>query len=265
MSVTYLTSFNKKLYDATAKHCIKSFSKHQTNPLIATYEGEIDNLYFGDNPTTYVDMSNNGDLLNWQRDNSDIIPKELGGNFICKCNYDKKFPQKGHVKGCLAGGMKRRAVHWLRKPISWKLVADKMEEGYLVWVDCDSIFLRNIPDQMIEEYAKDYDICYHWGNFRRQKGMGIESGFVIFNLNNNGKYIINKIHHYMTSGKFRDEKKWDDGGLLGILVDRFEKNLKQRDLTPRCPHINPITIGPFNQYYYHDKGVHWRKHNVNID
>ena len=185
--VLYVTSFSKKLYEATGKGIIDSFSLYQTeSDILITYEGDID--LPDDARFIKHDLGTNTFLSNWIEENRDIIPIEYGGDI-----------PSSQIKGL----WNRRASLWFRKIVALR-EALRFKDDYkaIVFCDCDCLFLKKIPNSLILKTFKrkdenknlrnsvsakssaplDNDFFYHKGPHRD----AIESGFMGFNLEKNG-------------------------------------------------------------------------------
>ena len=271
----YISSFNKKLYDATAKAMLNSFYKYNPeSKFIVYYEDDelLDDLKSHKNVVESVNIGESKFLLDWLENNKDIIPKELGGAFSCDCDTSQQKTDwqqfmGGHKNLCPAGGFRRRASQWFRKVASWKEACDELKYGQFVWIDCDTILKKHLSDWVIDQALLRCPIRFHYGILRRslkeQRGAltGIESGIVMFDLDNGGEKVIKYIEDQFVSGKFRDQPRWDDAWLLTIAAEHFKWQIKG-DLHPKSMTNNPMDDGPLSEYLDHFKGSHWREHDV---
>ena len=288
-NIKFFTSFNWKLFSATGREMLYSFKSNQQGMIYVYVENDQDKYLWDIEPhDKYLVLRDAGfydlhgtyggghfflnDLINR---NQDIIPKEFGGDFTCDCKPHKKFPHQGHIKDCPAGGMRRRAVHWWKKIDVWlrmfEEIKEQNEEGstsnytkYIVWVDCDTSFKKQITVEKLDELCGGQPLAYHYGKSRDHHTMGIETGIVVFNMEKMDQLreIIHRLTEVMLDGSFRQQKRWDDAWMLTVVCEEMGL-LNQCDIHPKCNHNNPMKDGPFSKYIDHFKGLHWREHKVN--
>ena len=168
---------------------------------------------------------------------------------------------KKHRPGCCAGGMRRRAAHWFRKITSWKLASEKYNQ--FVWIDCDCVFLKTLPEDIVKKLMNNHPVRFHHGRLRSRVGTGIETGLVLWNVKQKGKEVIDNICEKMLDGSFRKQKRWDDAWMLTVVAQEMGL-LGSGDLVPNTTAADPIRVaGPLCKYMTHKKGIHWKKYGVN--
>ena len=103
--ILYVTTFNRTLYKACAKHLIKSFLAHVEGDLLVCYE---EDPAIPDDPRIMpVNIERDPFLLQWLEDNKDIIPIAYGGE-----NKKLKF------KIVSIDQFRYRASKWFRKIVA---------------------------------------------------------------------------------------------------------------------------------------------------
>ena len=244
--ILYVTSFNKKLYEATGKNMIESFVKWKVEgDLLITFEDSLDLEIPKHRKFLFHNLDQDPFLKNWLDQNKDIIPTHLGGSF------DGKF----------ANVFNTRAASWFRKIVAIRASLDK---GYdkIIFVDSDSVFKMMITENYVEEVLEGNSMFYHLGKLRRKNDMGIESGFIGWDLNNGGREYLNLVINSFDSGEFRKYTRWDDGYVFRMIVEE-NPQIKTKDLTKDLEStIEVVPNGPFKNFVTHHKGVHWRQHGV---
>ncbi len=259
-NITYITSMNKQLYEATGRTCLESWAKHAWgSQLDIYYEGDhdfLEEIYSG-NPWSdcglYLDIMKSGILTNWLDANKDIIPKALGGEFVCKCPYNKKAPHEGHRKGCPAGGMRRRASQWHRKFVSVYAASMLSASDVIVWMDTDIVFKKPLPEQFIIDQLGEHDMLYHMGPTRRRAKVGTETGFWVFKAHSE---IISEMQGRFASGEFRKYERWDEAWMLWEVLKDGKHNARDVVKKP-TPTGHVVAHGSFAPYIKHNKGTHW--------
>jgi len=267
-SILYVTTFNRKLWDASGRAMVQSFFDTNTwGDLMIGWEGdrslydevsELINLMqvkYTQRTTQETFLVNVGAsqlLKEWTETNKDIIPPEYGGECTtwgneCKEKWGTNF--------------NRQAARWFRKFVVLDSAREHIEYNMIVFVDCDTIFVKELPDDLIEDALEDMDMFYHCGDNRRRRDTGMESGFMGWkrdDLTLTYHVLDAAIDMYM-DGSYRDLKRWDDSYVLRHLC---ETGLyRTRDVVK--PHIEQagahvIIHGPFAPYVQHDKGKHQR-------
>ena len=260
--ILYATSFNQRLYEATGRAFLEQFKRFQPdNHLLVTTE---DDCVSSRGNMSHFSLRDYLPLCEWLKTNEDIIPVEMGGCFSCDCSYHDKFKQFGHEGHCPAGGLRRRASHWIKKFMTWKCADDRQHKQYyqhIVWIDCDTTIKKHIPDSLIEDLMMDVSVGYHYGKMRKHVDAGIETGVTCFNMGNAGHSVIQEMDYRFSDGTFRDYVRWDEAWMLTeVMKDMPGYGV---DLTPNSKTTDPVHEGPFAEYIVHHKGIHWKEHGVN--
>jgi len=249
--ILYITSFNKKLFDATGNGFIKSFYENQKDDLFIGTEDNIPQLE--NYPVKIYQLENDSILQQWTKANIDIIPYYAGGQSRpCDCNFGS---QKKHIKYCPWWGWNRNAYRWFRKVITiyYALQTFSSEYDWFFWVDCDCVFTRIIKHERIEKYNK-MDVLHLIGTFRNAD----ETGLILFNMNNKGGDFIKKWMKKYTSGSFRKDDRWDDGYQLTMVRRAYPSEFKYYDMAAGIHGRNVAHKSIFGKHIRHHKGIHWR-------
>jgi len=253
MSLLYVTSFSEDLYNASGKRLINSFIEHKIEaPLLVCYENFV---FPQPKPQqsqilTYA-LHESKYLQKWLSDNRDIIPDYLGG-LATKQNHPEIFDVL----------MKRKASRFFRKVAALEYAVAKYGDqyDYIIWLDCDGYYIKNMPNQVIYDLFQQNAVIYHLGKWRTNKKAGIESGWIGFSKRHGGYGILKKIFDFYSSGQFRTLPKWDDGYVMRYFIANQPPNqIKCCDLTPKCTTSHPIKDdSPIRTYFYHEKGRHFK-------
>jgi hypothetical protein len=257
MKILFVTSFAKDMYNVTGEKLIKSYidtKSFDTGDLLVCYEN------FDFNKTKYIDHPNikshnlnkNEFLKTWLHKNKDIIPTSLGGSATSQ--------QKPGV----FSEWNRKASRWFRKIVSLDVALSytvdtdiKAEYDTIVWLDSDCIILNQLSEQLFISAFNNCDIFYHMGKYRTENDFGVESSIIGFTGEENGFNLLEKVIEHFKSGKFRKERRWDDGWIFRIFISKYKNEFKMNDLVKdkfKSSHV--ISKGIFKQYIKHDKGIH---------
>ena len=243
--ILYVTSFNEHLYQATGKDMIKSFVMWKTEGnLLITYEDGVHEDIVKHRKFLFHNLDKDDFLHNWLKTNEDIIPVEYGGLFTGK--FEDKF--------------NRRAACWFRK-IAAINAALKCGYDKIVFVDSDSVFKKQITEEYMDQIFDGGAMFYHLGKSRIERDMGIESGFIGWDLNNGGKEYLQHVIDSFTSGDFRKYRRWDDGYVFRMIVDEHPE-IKTRDVVENLEFMNVVEPGPFGKFVKHNKGIHGRDFDI---
>ena len=202
MTPLLLTSFTERIYRASGVHLLRSYMRHVHDiPLLVFTEGSIlgDRLESHPGISTY-DLDTSAFLKDWLQANHDIIPEDLGGAAV-PCNCPQPDDPFGiHKGGCHWAWFNKNASRWFRK-IAALHHAASFPAGFdaLVWIDSDCRFLRSVSSQDVEDWFAGVSMFYLKGPERQV----IESGVIGFQLNQDGRALIEDVVGRYRSGNFR--------------------------------------------------------------
>jgi len=182
--ILYVTSFNKKLYEATGKDMLESFVYVKTEgEILVTYEDDI--TIPKHRKFIPYNLDTDDFLNNWLEENKDVIPKSIGGNF------------EGSMSKYNA-----RASKWFRKIAALnKALEYKDRYEAIVFVDSDTTFKNKITEEYVLSVFDNSAMFYHLGQYRKHIDAGIESGFIGFHMKNGGDEFLRR-----TIKKFQDKE-----------------------------------------------------------
>ena len=260
--ILYLTSFSQDLFNATGKRLVDSFLQFQRqNDLLVCYENFKFNSYYesylNEGILSSYNLSKYPFLNRWLDNNKDIIPAYMGGTAIKSQNNKKIFKV-----------WNRKASRWFRKIAAFHYAYNTYGNKYdiIIWIDSDCYFTKTLPDNMIFEIMNNNDVFYHLGELRRNKGTGIESGFIGFKKGK-GYQILQKVFQLYQNPSFRNLERWDDGYVFRVVIDKCIKSKlidaydvidENNRVTNRGKKLDCLNKGIFRDYLVHKKGVHLR-------
>jgi len=257
-----VTSFNKRLYDATGYRLLKTHRHYEIKePLLITYEGISQKDIITNDKFIYFNFDNYTYLGEWLENYKNIIPTDLGGNAPpCKCKIVTRKDMWGsHEFGCAHSEWNRRASQWFRK-IAALNYALTLNPEKIVFLDCDVMFLRNLPIKLWQGIFANFGIIYHQGKYRQRTGNGVESGIIGFSQKGGGFEFLERVINYFNVGAFKQQKRWDDSYAFRLVLEKTPKHkMLRRDLVTigrRTSHV--VNLGLLKDYLRHDKGWHLR-------
>ena len=262
MKVLYVTTFNQELYDLTGKNLISTFLNKTKESdeldkvdLFVVYEDMI-----FENESSRIltfDISNSKYFNNWIKENAKNIPKFFGGEAE---NNDERFlldKKKGQPWA------RFRASRYFRKIAALNIALDTFKNTYdlIFLIDSDCVFKKNIDAKIIKEiFDNNVSMIYFWGKHRRKINRGPETGFTGYMKKNNGFEIAKKICDCFTSGKFLNYEYWDDGYVIGKLIDELKNTYVLKDMVEgsnkRTTRVMEINYNKLFDYIHHFKNKH---------
>jgi hypothetical protein len=271
--ILYVTSFNKKLYEATGHRMVESFTRAKIEgDLLITYEDDIKDLIPHADNFLYLKLEDYGFLQEWLEANKEIIPVEYGGLLEgCGCSKipAKDHYYKDHIRRCPNLGFNRRASLWFRKVAALKHAYDlcnKEGSGYskVVFIDSDVVFKSRISASYINMVFAKSGMFFHLGEHRKRIGTGIESGFIGFSKDNRGFEFLEILFDSFVSGDYLKYDRWDDGYVIRMIWEE-NPDIPAVDVVgphPLKPFSHVVRYGAFAKYLEHEKGSHTRKYGV---
>jgi len=262
MSILWVTSFNKSLYEATGRHLINTFENYTSDKLLIGGE-DLDAAIFTSRRIFYYDLKKSKLLTTWLKTHEDIIPLTLGGKASpCNCPDPYARSERDHKKGCYHTWFNRNMSRWFRKIATLHFALLGINQGkslgidnnkYLIWIDSDCEFLRPTSFDFIDNIAKDYDVCF----MKSKKRRVMEAGFIIYNLEKNGGVFLEKLFKYYMYD-FLHLIRWDDSYVIQKLL--FTKDFKSLDIAfDTSGHNDVIMHSLVGKHIMHHKGTHGRK------
>jgi hypothetical protein len=268
----YVTSFNRKLYEATGRRMVDSFVEQEVEgDLLITYEDGVSEEIIESNKICFFDLDSDEFLHGWLEDNKDIIFEEFGGTFK-GCDCDKLHPSKhylkGHVKNCPGMGFNKRAPFWFRKIAAMKeamrIANENNRYDRLVFVDSDIVFKAHLTEAYMDSIFRGVGFFFHLGPHRARLKTGIESGFIGFSRSNRGFEFLQLVIDAFSSGDFRRFDRWDDSFSFRKVWEEHPE-IPSKDVVgnhPLEPRAHVVKYGAFAKYIDHEKGSHIRKYGV---
>lgn len=258
MNILYITTFNKKMWEVSGKNMVESFLRTNCEgKMLICYEGlkfsiknfSPDMIAKAKDSVLLYNIEESEFLRSWLSENKDAIPPDMGG--------------KANERNCPMAFLpwNLRAAGWFRKIVTFDYAMNTYGRDFdaIVFVDSDCEFKKGISSNLIEKAFNNTHVFYHWGKHRPQKGLGVESGFIGFTMDKQGKEILQYWIDKYKGKEFRRYARWDDGGMFSnVLIER--KDIPVNDLVGdyesegRKSHV--VEHGMFKNYLVHNKGMH---------
>lgn len=195
MNFKLVTSLNKRLYEHKAQQLIESVIE-LNYPIEVYHENSYENaeLVF---PQCFksIDLWSLPQYSFWI--NNFINSKETPWNVESLHN---NFLKKLHAK------------FWFRKVLSVVHAILNAETDYVIWCDGDAHFVNKL-DSRFWDYVSSYNVtCIY------REVPHIESGFVVYKVNEHVKKLMREYIGYYLSGDVWKYPRWCDGSVLTYLL-----------------------------------------------
>ena len=261
MKNLYVTTFNSKLYTQSGKDLLTSFLKYIENgDMLVCYEGFDFKSDFESNDRIFdYNMEQDEYMCNWITANEDNIPEIYGGKAGDDHPIVKQFNDKEGQYWA-----NHRASRYFRKVVAlnYALTHYQNEYDYIFVIDCDCIFKNNIMDDKItdELFIDDAAMIYFWSKHRKRIGRGPETGFTGYCKSNRGFEFAKKICDCYSSQDFLRFEFWDDGYVIGRLINENDQPFVLYDLVGQSKHrttrVMEIPENPLFGIVHHFKNRH---------
>lgn len=247
--ILYTTSFNEEIYESSGRKLIASFKKTiQPAYLFCTFENMPLPI---DEDVIFKNITKHSLLEDFLFLYKEYIPIYLGGTaFPCICPEPYSKLDQKHKKGCHFTWWNRNCFRWFRKIVTLN-EAIASDCKYLIWIDSDCIFKKQISEHFLDHLFDNHDLIYMKGGAR----FADETGIFGIHLNDKGRlFILNLKKKYM-SGEVFKLRRWDDGYVFMKL--RLSSNIQTRDLVPKnCEVTRVAEKSLLKDYIQHNKGSH---------
>lgn len=262
MKILYVTTFNEKLYNLSGSSLVDSFLNNNVlGDFLVCYE----NMDFHSNNEKIIpyNISTNAFLGKWLDKHKNIIPKFYNGTAE---DNSEIFNDPTLSSGDTGRGQywaRFRASRYFRKvaALHYAINTYSNDYDYIFVIDSDCLFLENLNKDLIDSlFCNNVGMIYFWGKYRKSINRGPESGFIGYCKKNNGYEFGKLICNYFESDKFLDYDFWDDGYIIGKVINEHQSKFKLFDLVKdsnkRTTRVMDIPENKLFKYVKHFKNRH---------
>jgi len=250
--ILFCSTFNQKLYECSGKQLVETFTKFV--PWGTIFISHEDDIRLPQQNIISYNLHTDKFLQSWLKNNSDIIPQKFGGEADIT---GEMFTQtKQH-------GFRRRASMWFRKIANLNQClkyAIKNNYSYIVGLDCDVVFKKTLPLDLLINLIENNDLLGYYGPKRKSIDRGLECGLVMFNLKKKGREFLECIFELYQSGNFKNYLRWDDSYLFAKTIE--QKGFRFKDLAVHPTDSRAMDYGPLVKYLIHNKGSHVKQYGL---
>jgi hypothetical protein len=249
MSVLFVTSFAPDMYRTTGMHLIESFRTSGTEGrVLVCHEGNLGAELAHASPWVELyDLDHSPFLAEWLARHQSIIPRDSGGLADpCDCQGGTHRPR------CHWDWYNRNAFRWFRKLVALDHALSLDDWSYVIWVDSDCRFTRQMTTEKVREIFGGHSVVY----LRGQDRPVIESGVIGFKRDPGGLTVLRRVIERYRTDRFAEDDRWDDGYQFQLAIDEYP-DIRSADLATRSTAFDYVVPGsPFGPYLDHFKGVH---------
>jgi len=131
----FVTSFTEKMYEATGRSMIESFLSTESEGRMLICTEKVDLIALNSEKFSIYDLDDSEWLKQWLNENSDIIPKSLGG-----VAEDESFEGVGLTPSQVKiKAYNKDASRWFRKVVCLDYASNFGNLKVIVWVDSDGV------------------------------------------------------------------------------------------------------------------------------
>lgn len=257
--IVYVTSMNKAIHELSGNVLIDSWCR------VTTYDAEL-HVYAEGGDLSYMNvhadprvktipLDDNPWMKEWLEKNKHNIPRRYGGTGTREMSM-----------------WNAKASLWFRKAASLVTCYRDLDPmSIMVWIDADSIVIKELERERVRDILADSDIVYICGRVRKQT-RGIETGLVFLRkCHAVDSVVANLVRKYNSSAtNWSSLERWDDGFVFKIVLQemnnketRFEDQVHVLDSGAKCRDLcsiltaDPLTETFLGNYFVHMKGLHF--------
>jgi len=243
MAIRYITTFNRKIYDATGRQLLESLAETGQADNILVYGEGLSDIPCGE----LIDITKCPELSYVREQFHDLISTEYGGGAT-------------HLTG-----FNQRWFGWFHKVVAqYDALIRRPTDSYTIFLDSDVRCVRPLTDTDLESFAGPVV------SIMNGERVAAESGVIVYAPQNEMvRWFINSFMDLYLSGEFQHSMdRWDDGYGMSFTWKRFPGLVKDlADGLTSVQHQNSnghttggqvLPITPLGKFFEHDKGIHWR-------
>lgn len=212
---------NQEYFDVVGKDMISSFLLY-TKFKLRIYAENLDTIVTDDRITYY----------DW--------------NVSCKHNW-QQFKQKTNDN---------KSIKFAKKGFAFLHALKTVTEKFIIWIDADLKFLKNIDESVIKKTIGTNLIGLFDHSYLNAEDYSAESGYVILNTQHSdyNKFVQFYEQYYSTPEKPQQISKWYDGQVCMLAASHFKDVNNLSKLCDDKTTHTPLNYCPLNEYIIHYKG-----------
>ncbi len=221
MSVAFVSTMNKKLYDQYGKRFIEEFINFASDDLklFIVFEGEC--------PKEILNIKSNIFVIPFLSQKHHLFIKYFGKLYEANGLKVKQFIENGQTKLNVSNDYHFNSIKFSFKPFSIHQVLDYIPEDldYLIWTDADLRCKKKFNEESLYTFLPEEEFLMSY--LGRKKPWYSECGFLGFNLRHkNFRDYINRMIEIYTSGEIFSLEQWHDSWIWDHVRNEFEEDRK---------------------------------------
>lgn len=243
MAVRYITTFNRKIYDATGKNLLESFVKTGQADNVLVYGEGLSDIPCGE----LIDITKCPELAYVRQNFHDIIGSEYGGGATNLTGFNQRW------------------FGWFHKIVAqYDALTRRPTDDYTIFLDSDVRCIRPLTEDDLKSIAGPVV------SIMNGERVAVETGVIVYAPDHEKvRWFINSYMDLYLSGEFQHSMdRWDDSNGMTFTWNRFPglvKDLAGGLTSVQHQNSNGHTTGgqvlpitPLGEFFEHDKGIHWR-------
>lgn len=257
MSVAFISTMNKKLYEDYGKRFIKEFIEFSSPDikLFIIFEGNI--------PEELINIKNNFFVVPFLSQKHQLFIKYFGRLYEANGLKIREFNENGQKKINISNDYRFNSIKFSFKPFSIYQSLDYIPEDldYLIWIDADLRCKKNFNSNSFIKFLPENNFLMSY--LGRKKPWYSECGFLAFNLNHiKFKKYINRVINIYTSGEIFSLEQWHDSWIWDHVRNEFEDNeaVEFKNISGRGYELDhPFINCGLEEFFDHLKGPDRKK------
>lgn len=243
MKYTVITTFHQQGLEQYAQRMINTFE--------ANWPKEVDLIVCAENCQPQTSRSNTYivDLLDSDADLRQFIDRHKNNPLAHALAGppDVWNPKKA---------FRWNAVRFAYKVFSVALCADRIDSGWMIWIDADSHTHSQVPLQWLNVVCPDNSMISYLGRGEKYHS---ECGWVAYNLDHpqTRNFIRDFVNMYKTDDIFK-EREWHDSYIWDVIRKRYQQSSQFFNLNPSVDDKglagHPFINSELGRYMDHVKG-----------
>lgn len=250
MSISFVSSMNKRLYEQYGKRFMQEFSE------FASADLKLFVIFEGDYPEEAIKISNNVIIVPLMSSHHEIFLKYFGHLLEPKGFKTRLFNENGVEKIQITPDYKYNAIRFSFKPFSIYQALDyiPLTTERLIWIDADLRCKKIFNEKSLEKFLPSYDELM---SYLGRKDNYSECGFLGFNIKHEKfKIFIERVIQIYKSGEIFSLKEWHDSWIWDFVRKEFENlNITFKNISGKgFAHYHPFINSGLEEYFDHLKG-----------
>ena len=252
MSIGFVSTMNKKLYEQYGKRFIFEFANFASEDLrlFVVFEGEY--------PKEILDIKKNIIVIPFLSEKHQLFIKYFGKLYEANGLRLKQIIENGERKLNITNDYHFNSIKFSFKPFSIHQILNYIPDDlkYLIWTDSDLRCKKKFDQSSLKRFIPDENSLMSY--LGRKKPWYSECGFLGFNVKHGDfKNFIDRVINIYTSGEIFSLEQWHDSWIWDHVRNEFEefKKVNFKNISGRgYEHEHPFINCGLEEFFDHLKG-----------